>query len=244
MMKKVDKDSPVPLYYQLKEILANLIENEELRPNDPIPTERRLCEYHGISRMTVNKAILNLVNEGLVYREQGRGTFVARPKEKHALSSLLGFTEDMSRRGLNTETRMISFQRQATTKKLRQQLCLEESQEVFAIQRLRYINKEPHALETAYIPVALCPDLTLDMLADSSLYAILINRYAVEMDYALQTIEPVMLDDYESEMLHVKKHSLALLFSRRTFLKTGVPFEVTKAVYRSDKYKFEVTLKS
>ncbi|HWR39803.1 MAG TPA: GntR family transcriptional regulator [Patescibacteria group bacterium] len=244
MMKKVDKESPVPLYYQLKQILSDLIENEDLKPDDPVPTERRLCDFHGISRMTVNKAILTLVNEGLVYREQGRGTFVASPKEKHSLSSLLGFTEEMQRRGLSTNTKMIAFRRQPATKKLRQQLQLEATQEVFSIQRLRYIGGEPHALETAFIPVHLCPDLTPELLDNRSLYAVLLNRYFLEMDYANQTIEPVLLDDYESNILQVKKHSLALLFSRRTFLKSGIPFEVTKSVYRSDKYKFEVTLRS
>src|SRR5690606_39612226 len=71
-MRKVDKNSRVPLYYQLKEIIQEMIENEELQPNEPIPTERELCEIHGISRMTVREAIMALVNEGVLYREQGR----------------------------------------------------------------------------------------------------------------------------------------------------------------------------
>ena len=86
-MKKIVKDSPLPLHYQLKQILLEMIENELLKPGDSIPSERELCEAQDVSRMTVNKAILSLVNEGVLYREQGKGTFVAKPKINQNLSS-------------------------------------------------------------------------------------------------------------------------------------------------------------
>lgn len=238
----MDKSSPGPLYYQLKNIICELIENEELKAHDPVPTERELCEYHGVSRMTVNKAIMSLVNEGLVYRERGKGTFVVQNKEKHQLSALLGFTEEMQRRGLEVRTEMISFQKKKATKKLQQELQMTTDQEVFEITRLRYVSNEPYALETAYIPVRLCENLDENMLKNQSLYTVLAGRFGLEMDYAYQTIEPVMINDYESEFLHVEKKSLALLFSRRTYLKDNTPMEVTKAIYRGDRYKFEIML--
>src|SRR5690606_6399446 len=108
-MRKVDKNSRVPLYYQLKEIIQEMIENEELQPNEPIPTERELCEIHGISRMTVREAIMALVNEGVLYREQGRGTYVAWPKPEVKLSDLRGLTEGMERMGHQVDTDIISF---------------------------------------------------------------------------------------------------------------------------------------
>lgn len=82
-MKIVSKSSPLPLHYQLKMILQEMIENEELLPGDTIPTERELCEIQKISRMTVNKAILSLVSEGILYREQGKGTFVAKKRRNN-----------------------------------------------------------------------------------------------------------------------------------------------------------------
>ncbi|SEO57633.1 GntR family transcriptional regulator [Propionispora vibrioides] len=241
-MKKVDKNSPVPLYYQLKNILVELIENEELQPDDPIPPERELCEYHGVSRMTVNKAIISLVNQGVLYREQGKGTFVATHKGKYTLSGLFGFTEDMERRGLSVRTTLISFEKKAATKKIQETLKLEEHQPVFEITRLRYVEEEPYALETAYIPVYLCETLTADMLQDHSLYSLLAGEFGLQIEHAYQTIEPVLMNDYESNMLDVKKNKLALLFSRRTYIKGTIPMEMTKAIYRSDRYKFEVTL--
>ena len=242
-MKRVNKHSFVPLYYQLKDIITEMIENEELKPQDPIPSERELCEYHGVSRMTVNKAITSLVSEGLLYREQGKGTFVARPKERHSLSELRSFTEDMRRQGMTVETRMISFQKRPVTKKLEKALQLREGQQVFEIRRLRIVSGEPYALETAYIPTHLCEDLTAEKLENKSLYAILSEVYQLEMVYAYQTIEPVIIDDYESMLLQVEKNSLGLLFSRKTYLQDHTPMELTKAIYRSDKYKYEVMLK-
>lgn len=242
-MKKVNKNSPLPLYYQLKDIICELIENEELKPNDPIPPERELCEYHGVSRMTVNKAITNLVNEGLVYREQGKGTFVAKPKEGYQLSRLLSFTEDMKAKGLKVDTRIVSFQKKAATRKLQKALDLPEREEVFEIKRLRLVDGEPYALETAYLPVSLCDGLTMEKLDNKSLYDILLSEYGLKMDYAHQTIEAVILDEYESEILQVPQKSIALMLSRKTYLEGDKPMELTKAVYRGDKYKFEVVLR-
>ncbi|HYE83361.1 MAG TPA: GntR family transcriptional regulator [Clostridia bacterium] len=242
-MKKVNKNSPLPLYYQLKDIICELIENEELKPGDPIPPERELCEYHGVSRMTVNKSITNLVNEGLLYREQGKGTFVAKPKEGYQLSRLLSFTEDMKAKGLQVDTRVISFHKRTATRKIQKVLNLSDREEVFEIKRLRLVENEPYALETAYLPVILCEGLTMEKLDNKSLYDILRNEYELNMDYAHQTIEAVILDEYESEILQVPQRSIALMLSRKTYLEGGKPMELTKAVYRGDKYKFEVVLR-
>lgn len=242
-MKKVDKESPIPLYYQLKNIISEMIENEELKADEVVPTERELCEYHGISRMTANKAIASLVNEGLLYRERGKGTFVVKDKEKHPLHNLLGFTEDMLRRGISIHTRILSFRRKPATKKLQHDLQLKEHEEVFEICRLRSVSGEPYAIETAYLTAALCEGLSAEMLENNSLYGILEKQFGLQIEYANQTIEPVLVNDYESEMLQVKQKTLALMFSRLTYAKKDIPFEVTKAIYRSDRYKFEITLK-
>jgi GntR family transcriptional regulator len=242
-MKKVNKNSPVPLYYQLKDIISELIEDEELKPNDPIPPERELCEYHGVSRMTVNKAIANLVNEGLLYREQGKGTFVAKPKEGYQLSRLLSFTEDMKAKGMQVDTRIISFHKKSATRKIQKILSLTEKEEIFEIKRLRVVDGEPYAIETAYLPVSLCEGLTLEKLDKRSLYDILLSEYGLKMDYAHQTIEAVILDEYESGILQVPENSIALMLSRKTYLEGDKPMELTKAVYRGDKYKFEVVLR-
>lgn len=243
-MKRVDKSSPIPLYYQLKTIISELIENEEYKPGDAIPTEREFCEINEISRMTVSKTIGSLINEGVLYRERGKGTFVAPSKENHRLSTLLSFTEDMQRKGRSVETQMLGFKRKIATKRLERDLQLTgPNRDVFKITRLRSCDGEPYALETVYIAACLCDTLTEEMLDHQSLYDVLDKKFSRRVDHAYQTIEPILVSDYESEVLQVASNSLALLFARKTYLRNDIPIEVTKAIYRSDRYKFEVELR-
>lgn len=243
-MRKVLKNNPLPLYYQLKEILMELIENEVLKPGDAVPTERELCEIHEISRMTARKAIMDLVIEGVLYREQGKGTFVAEPKMNQQLSQLKSFTEQMEEKGLQTSSIILSFSVKKATKKICQNLNLsEEDKRVFEIKRLRYVEEEPLCIETVWLPFNMCQDLSRIMLEGGSLYKLLREKYGYKFDYAKQSIEPVALNEYESNLLKLDHKTLALLFKRMTYLDDGRVIEYTKTINRSDKYKYEVVLK-
>lgn len=242
-MKKISKDSPVPIYYQIKEILLEMIENEELKQGDTIPTERELCEIQGVSRMTVNKAILELVNLGVLYREQGKGTFVAKSKENHQLKYLKSFTEEMSERGVNSTVKILSFEIKEATKQVKNLLSLtDKDNKVIEIKRLRISENEPVAIETAFIPHSLCPDMTRKMIDGKSLYNVFRDIYKYYPSKAKQSIEPILLNDYEKKLLNEPSTSLALLFKRNTYTKEGIHIEYTNAIYRSDKYKYEVIL--
>lgn len=242
-MKIVSKENPLPLHYQIKEILQEMIENEELKPGETIPTERELCEIQAVSRMTVNKAIMSLVNEGVLYREQGRGTFVAKPKAKQQLSRLKGFTEEMGDKGLKTTTRVLSFEVKESTKQNKAILDLPESESlVIEINRLRISDGEPLAIETVWIPYYKFRDLTMEAIDGQSLYEIFRSKYKCFPKKAKQTIEPIMINDYEAELLNIENESLGLLFRRTTFDENEKPIEYTKSIYRSDNYKYEVIL--
>jgi len=243
-MQKVSKISPLPLYYQIKNIIREMIENEEIKPGEMLPAERELCEIQGVSRMTVNKAIMDLVNEGIVYREQGKGTFVAVPKEKHEISKLKGFTEEMESKGLKSSTHILSFIVKPATKQLKIVLNLQANESsVIEIIRLRITNEEPLAIETAWIPNNIFKGLTEDVIEGKSLYSIFREKYGVDLAMAKQTIEPIILNEYEANLLKQKENSVALMFKRTTYLKDGSPIEHTNAIYRSDRYKYEIILK-
>lgn len=243
MARRVSKNSPIPLYYQLKEILQEMIDNEELKPGDALPSERELCEILGISRMTVRKAVMDLVNEGIVYREQGKGTFVAKPKSKHLLNKLQGFTEEMEEKGLKVKTQILSFETEYATVKLLKILGMKDNQtQVLKIRRLRIVEGMPFALETVWLNKAMVPDLTRELLEGESLYTILKRHYHYQLGYARQTIEPIRLNEFESKLLAMQNHSLALLFRRTTFLENDEVLEYTKCIYRSDRYKYEILL--
>lgn len=243
-MKKVSKDNPIPLHYQIKEILQEMIENEDLKPGQSIPTERELCEIQGVSRMTVNKAIMSLVNEGLVYREQGKGTFVSKPKVNREISQLQSFTEQMQENGVVSKTKILSFKLIEATKKHRLELKMpEDENKIIEIKRLRFSDEQPVAIETAWLPYYLFNGMTRDIIENKSLYEIFREKYGYHPDKAKQTIEPTMLNEYESKLLHQENSALALIFRRTTYLENETPIEYTKAIYRSDKYKYQIILK-
>ncbi len=155
-----------------------MIENEELKPGDAVPTERELCEIQGVSRMTVNKAIMSLVNEGLLYREQGKGTFVAKPKENKEIAGLKSFSEIMQDKGLKTETRILFFHIKEATKKIKSVLNLsDDNNKVIEISRLRMCEGEPVAIETVWIPHNLCSDMERQTIEGKSLYETFKNKY-------------------------------------------------------------------
>src|SRR2546423_106504 len=112
-MNAIYRNSPLPRYYQLKEIMRERVRAGEWHPGDLIPSERELGEKYGISRMTARQAITDLVNEGLFYREQGKGTFVSQHKITQQLIRLTGFTEDIRARGQRPSTKVISAAMQA-----------------------------------------------------------------------------------------------------------------------------------
>ena len=239
-MRKASKGNPLPLYYQIKEIILEMIENEQLEPGDAIPPERELCDIQGVSRMTVNKAILELVNEGTLYRVQGKGTFVSKPKEYQKLSQLKGFTEEMASKGYNTDTRILSFQIKKSTKRIQGILKIKENDEVIIIKRLRFIKGEPIAIETVWIAKELFPDMTEEMIEGKSLYYILKNQYNYDLEKAEETVEPKILNTYEIQMLEDPLNNLGLLFKKIVYTNNNRPLEYTEAVYRGDKYKYEI----
>ncbi len=239
-MRKASKGNPLPLYYQIKEIILEMIENEQLEPGDAIPPERELCDIQGVSRMTVNKAILELVNEGILYRVQGKGTFVSKPKEYQKLSQLKGFTEEMASRGHNTDTKILSFKVKNSTKRIQGILQIKDDNEVIIIKRLRFKKGEPIAIETVWLAKSLFPDMTEEMIEGKSLYYILKNQYNYDLEKAEETVEPKILNTYEIEMLEDPLNNLALLFKKIIYTKNNKPLEYTEAVYRGDKYKYEI----
>ena len=242
-MRKISKESPLPLHYQLKEILQEMIKSGELKPGDSIPAERELCEIQGVSRMTVNKALMSLVNEGIIYREQGRGTFVSKPKVKKHISSLKGFTDEMTGKGLRTSAKILNFEVKEASRQHKLNLQLPDNENrTIELYRLRLGGNEPVSLETVYIPYYIFRGMDRKMIDGHSLYRVFKTMYKRIPKRAVQTIEPIKLSNYQCELLNLKKNSLALLFKRTAFDQNGIPIEYTESIYRSDNYKYEVIL--
>ncbi|HHW44716.1 UTRA domain-containing protein [Desulfofundulus thermobenzoicus] len=148
---KIDKNSFVPPYYQLARILERKILSGELKPGDSLPSETDLGREYELSRMTVRKCLNVLAERGLVYARQGRGTFVSRPALDRAVFTMEEFHQDMHRRGLRPEARLIAARVLRATREVAARLALAEGERVLHFCRLLLADKIPVALERKYM---------------------------------------------------------------------------------------------
>ena len=242
-MKRVDKNLDIPLHTQLYQIIKDMIESGELLEGASLISERELCKLQNISRMTVNKAIINLVNEGLLERKQGKGTFVAYKKQKYRFQKLKGFTEVMTDRGFSIRNKILEFEVSTQDKHIREKLEIKDKDElIYKIKRLRIIDNDPFALETVYIPEKMCKGLEEKLKENESLYRIFREEYKYKTEKAIQTIEPISLSKDISDLLNKDINSLALKFDRKVYIKEGNILEYTISIFTSDKHQYQIMM--
>ncbi len=230
------------LYVRIKDWLRSEIEAKRYQTGDRIPTEHELMKRFGVSRATVQHAIRELVLEGWLYRVQGSGTFVARPKYRQTLSRLTSFTEDMHLLGLTPSSTLLQFQKEKADPPVAEALRIPPNSVVLRIERLRFANDEPMAINLSFLPQALVPDdLEPRSLEEQSLYSILESRYGFILSRAEQTLETALADEYAAKLLRVPVGAPLLLVEGVVFLKNGTPIEWVQIRYRGDRYKFHLT---
>lgn len=242
-MKLVDKNSKVPLHIQLSEIIKDMIDSNQLQQGHYLMSERDICKTQNISRMTVNKAIMNLVNEGLLERRQGKGTFVSYKKQNITYEKILGFTEIMQSKNKQVKNKIIKFKLSKTDKPIYEKLELDnESDLVFQIERIRYVDDEPTILEKIYIPQDMCLGLTEDLVDKNSLYKLYREVYLHKTKKATQIINPVLLNKNECNLLQTDSSTLALKIDRKVFTDDDKILEYTSSLFITNKHQYEVVL--
>ncbi|MEL7213397.1 MAG: GntR family transcriptional regulator [Pseudomonadota bacterium] len=230
-----------PRYVQLRQRLESGIESGVLPPNSSLPPEREIAEITELSRVTVRKAIQELVREGLVEQRQGSGSFIREPlnRMEQSLSHLTSFTEDMARRGMDTTSRWLERGVFLATPTETRALNLEDNAEVARIYRLREAGERPMALERASLPTDLLPN---PLNVTTSLYEVL-NKSGFRPVRAVQKISAVNLAAREAELLCVAEGSAGLSIERTSFLASGRVAELTRSLYRGDAYDFVAELR-
>jgi len=234
----LNKRSPVPLYYQLAELVKEHIRLGELQPGEQLPAAHALGEQVGISRMTARQAISLLVREGTLVVRHGAGTFVAEPKLTYDALHLLGFTAELMRRGGMVGSRVLEQVLVRPPLRIAGELRLEPCQEVVKIVRLRLSGDTPLLLETSFIPAHFYPGLEHEDLVSRSLYGLLEQAAGGCLDWARQTLEAIIANEYESNLFGVALGTPMILLEGVTYLDRGPPTEYFKAIYRGDRFKF------
>jgi GntR family transcriptional regulator len=235
----IDARSPVPKYYQLREILLDLIERE-LAVDAPVPSERELAARYGLSRMTARQAIEHLVSEGKLYRVQGRGTFVARPKIDMPLR-LTSFSEDMRARGMEPGARDLGRRSAPAPAAVARELGVEVGAPLYVVERLRTADGVPMAWERSHLPARLVPGLLDRPLTDQSLYQLLAAEYGLALDRGDQVIEAGIADSGDAELLALAPGSAVLRLQRRSWA-GAVAVEYVISTYRADRYQLRASL--
>lgn len=237
----IDRQSVMPLYHQAKQLILQMIERGELKRGKRLPTERELCERFEVSRITIRKAIEELVKDGVLYKERGKGTFVAHTKIQQGLLQLMSFTEEMETQGFNVHSRVLGSKSMPANRKVAEYLGLDEGAQVLKVTRLRFVNREPVAFNISYFPNKLCKQLMEEDLS-GSIYRLLEEKLGFALHKAVETLEIVSVNGPIARLLNVPQDSPALLIERVTYIKGNKPIEYVKSLFRGDKSRFYVEL--
>jgi GntR family transcriptional regulator len=238
----IDKNHPLPMYFQLKELMREKIASGEWKPGDMVPSERELSEQYHISRMTARQALSELATEGLLRREQGRGTFVAEPKIEHGLTRLTGFTEDMKARGLLPGAKVVRLEVIRPPLLAMRALQITPDETIVLLERLRLAGGDPIALETSHLHFKGVENLLNEDFENNSLYQILSEKYQITPSRAEQKIGADLCSKREQDLLEISEGAPVLRNKRITFDQWGRPFEYTESAYRADRYVFQAEL--
>ncbi len=206
-----------------------------------MPTERELCTTFGVSRATVRQALGQLEIEQRIFRRQGKGTFVARPKIEQSLE-LTSHTEGMRSRGIAPSSKLIDVRRIPAGIDVGLQLDLSPKAEVLRIERLRLADGEPIALEVLFLNADRFDGIASALGDNASLYQLLSSNYGVELASAEETIEAVVAEGREAGLLKCQPGMPLLMLSRRTLDTKGQVTEFVRSLYRGDRYRFQTGL--
>lgn len=241
---KVDRDSFIPYYIQVKEMILDRIKSGEWKVGEQLPGEPQLCKMFNVSRTVIRQALNQLAHDDLIVRQKGRGTFVAKPKLRGSLvQRLTGFHENMASQGKTAITRVIKQDKIATSSRIALFLNVERGTELVRIERLRFVQDEPIVLVSSYLPYSLCPGLlTVDLEGNKSLYAYLEKELGMRIERGSRTIEAVAANEHEAHWLNIERAAPLILLDSVSYLKNETPIEYYHAVHRGDRSKFEVEL--
>lgn len=237
----VNRTIDIPLYAQVREALREDLARME--PGQAIPPEIELQTRFEVSRITVRKAMDDLVTEGLLVRQQGRGTFVQRPKLTHELNMITSWTEQLLAAGFVSHTIHLETEEIVPPKRIAVSLELGPEEPVFALRRVRMVSEEPLTLMLNYLPSRLVPGLGEKMARRESLYEVLEKDFGLVAARAIDLVETRTATDEEAKRLRIEHWAPLLCVMRVSYLEDGRPLEVGLAISRGDRYRYRVELR-
>jgi len=226
------------IYEKIEEYMGR----NQLEAHDKLPSERFLSQLWSVNRLTLREAIERLVNEGRLYSVHGKGTFVAPPKYLEDVNQFISFTTGWQADGYTVSNRQISMKQQAANKTVAKSLGISPGSEVYELKRIRSLDGAPLSIETAYVPVSLCPGLDQYDFAQLSLYDTMERIYGIKPARQRQVANLAVLTKKESEYLEAAEGDMAFYITGVMIDPDGNPVEYSKAVIRADRYALQTHL--
>ena len=233
----LDRESVVPLYYQIQQRFLEQIRTGVFKPGQTLPSEQEIAEQLGVSRMTGRQALKSLRDLGVTYSVRGKGTFVSGIKLEKDFRQVTSFTEEMQARGLRPKSKVLRFELAEADEEAASALHLLPREEVLSLRRIRFADLSPMGIEWSRIPHRVCPDLIKTFDTRTSLYETLAQRYGIRMTIADEIVEAGLAGAEEARLLGITKKSPVFLFTRISYIQNGDAIEFVKSVYRADRYK-------
>jgi len=239
----IDKTIPIPLYYQLKNIVLTEIQNGTYQQGDLIPTEKELSEFFELSRTTVRQAITELVQEGKLFRIKSKGTFVAKPKIKQDfIKRLETYNEQIRRLGMTPSTKLLEMKIIPAPEDAAEVLKLKKDAKCILIERLRFADNEPNVVVRTYLSYDRCNFVMQHDLGKESLYEILSQREQTRVYHINRIMESMLTSEEDAKLLKINMGQPIHFFTSTGFNPAGEAVEYSHARYRGDRNRFEVDL--
>jgi GntR family transcriptional regulator len=240
-MNIISKTEGIPRYIQIRQSLHDDIVNQVLIPGQKLPSEEELGEIFGVSRMTVRQGISDLIDEGLLYRRHGVGTFVAQPHIDRDHTRLSNFVEMARKEGIDLVVHLLKAEIVPAKLKVAHSLSLEEGELVIQVKTLRHTGGLPITVHDTYVPYKLFPLLLREDLEANHLWDIF-ESYGHPVKRAVQVIEARQADEEIASLLEVEEGAPILYKERIVFLDDGTPVDFTYCFNRGDRYRLTVVL--
>jgi GntR family transcriptional regulator len=230
-MTTLDKNSSIPLRIQFKEYLTNRIDRNELKPGQRLPSERAFCEQFGISRITVRQALAEMARDGLIYTVPGKGTFIAR---KQTFRPLVSLSQQIRERGQIPSNRILKQEIIHAPVRLARVLQIQVGSEVAKIERLRFADDESYAVQSIYIPHALCLNILTYDFETGSLLQILGDGYGLMPVSADSEFEARLATSDEEQLFRLPRPSAVLVMRQTSYLENNVPIVYIRFIFRAN----------
>jgi len=232
--------SRTPYYLQIREQLFNKIVNGEYKPGDKLPAEEKIAKEYGVSRVTVTKALQELVSRDYLRRVQGDGTYVGKPTIEGNRGEILGLSQSMAQRGFPLETTLLLREILPPTKQIAETLAIPLDREILHLRRIRTVNGAPVVLQDTWVNLSLCPALSEVDFSFRPLYDSLQELGGLRITRTKDLFEAIAADTETCSRLNVALGFPLLKAKRVAYLKGDIPFESAESFYRSDLYALEV----